>query len=150
MRLWDESARAGFGPLLPPDHSFPAIDPDRFHATLTDPDVTVLVAEEEGELLGCTGCGASRDPDAGAAAGEVRTLFVAPRSWRTGVGRALLDAALEDLRERGYSEATVWSFADNQRANAFYESLGFTPDGAEGTEETWAHILEVRYRRALA
>ena len=57
-------------------------------------------------------------------------------------------AALDDLRERGYSEATVWSFADNDRANRFYERCGFERDGAERTEEDWAHILEIRYRRS--
>jgi ribosomal protein S18 acetylase RimI-like enzyme len=61
-----------------------------------------------------------------------------------------MEAALADLRERGYAEATVWSFAANERANAFYESHGFERDGAERTEETWAHVLEVRYRRSLA
>ena len=54
-----------------------------------------------------------------------------------------------DLRARGYSEATVWSFADNERANAFYENAGFTRDGAERTEDVWANIPEVRYRRRL-
>jgi RimJ/RimL family protein N-acetyltransferase len=58
-------------------------------------------------------------------------------------------AALDDLRERGYSEATVWSFADNERANRFYERHGFTHDGTERTEAEWADIPEVRYRRTL-
>jgi ribosomal protein S18 acetylase RimI-like enzyme len=61
----------------------------------------------------------------------------------------LIAAALDDLRERGFSEATVWSFADNERANRFYESHGFDRDGAERTEEAWADALEVRYRRTL-
>ena len=69
--------------------------------------------------------------------------------WRQGVGRALMAAALESLRERGCSEATVWSFAANDRANAFYERAGFTRDGAEKTEDVWAHLLEVRFRRSL-
>jgi hypothetical protein len=43
----------------------------------------------------------------------------------------------------------VWSFAANDRANAFYASHGGAPDGAERTEEAWAHIREVRYRRRL-
>jgi hypothetical protein len=43
----------------------------------------------------------------------------------------------------------VWSFAANDRANAFYETHGFTRDGTERHEEHWAEILEVRYRRAL-
>jgi hypothetical protein len=59
-------------------------------------------------------------------------------------------AALDDLRGRGYDDATVWSFEANDRATGFYASQGFAPDGAERTEEAWAHIREVRYRRALA
>ena len=43
----------------------------------------------------------------------------------------------------------MWSFAANERANRFYESRGFSPDGTERTEEVWADIREVRYRRSL-
>jgi RimJ/RimL family protein N-acetyltransferase len=43
----------------------------------------------------------------------------------------------------------VWSFAANERANAFYEAHGFTRDGAECTEEAWAHLPEIRFRRPL-
>jgi ribosomal protein S18 acetylase RimI-like enzyme len=76
-------------------------------------------------------------------------MFVASTHWRSGVGRALMEAALADLRERGYTDAIVWSFADNERANRFYESFGFERDGAQRSEERWAHIVEVRYRRRL-
>jgi ribosomal protein S18 acetylase RimI-like enzyme len=75
---------------------------------------------------------------------------VGPGRWRKGIGRALMAAALDDLRERGYADATVWSFADNARANAFYEASGFVRDGAEVREEVWADLLQVRYRRPLA
>ena len=112
--------------------------------------MSMLVAEADGELAGFTACGASRDPDAPEWVGEVQTLFVAAGRWRAGLGHALMAVALADLAERGYAEATVWSFAANERANPFYESEGFEPDGAERTEETWAQIPEVRYRRALA
>jgi ribosomal protein S18 acetylase RimI-like enzyme len=109
----------------------------------------MLVAEDDGELLGFTGCGKSRDPDATPTVGEIMTFFVAAGRFGRGVGRALMAAALADLAERGYAEATVWSFAANDRANAFYERHGFTRDGAERREESWADILEVRYRRGL-
>jgi ribosomal protein S18 acetylase RimI-like enzyme len=58
-------------------------------------------------------------------------------------------AVLDSLRERGCTQATVWSLAANERANRFYETHGFTRDGAEKTEEPWAHLPELRYRRAL-
>jgi GNAT superfamily N-acetyltransferase len=109
----------------------------------------MLLAEEDGELLGFCTCGESRDEDAGRAVGEVRSFFVAGGHWRRGVGRELMPAVLDSLRERGCTEATVWSFAANERANRFYERCGFTRDGAERTEEVWADLTEVRYRRSL-
>jgi GNAT superfamily N-acetyltransferase len=111
--------------------------------------VSVLVADDDGELLGYVGCGANRDPAPPAEVGEVRSLFVSPKAWRRGVGRELMDAALDDLRDRGYTAAIVWSFAANDRANAFYERTGFTRDGGERSNEAWAHIPEIRYRRSL-
>jgi ribosomal protein S18 acetylase RimI-like enzyme len=75
---------------------------------------------------------------------------VAAGQWRRGIGHALMGAALDDLRERGYREATVWSFDANERANAFYEAHGFARDGAARREPVWADVVEVRYRRALA
>jgi GNAT superfamily N-acetyltransferase len=109
----------------------------------------MLMAEDESGMLGFTMPGSSRDSDATDRVGEVRTMFAVPAAWGRGVGHALMTAALDDLRERGHSEATVWSFADNERANRFYERHGFTRDGGERAEEVWANILEVRYRRSL-
>lgn len=147
--MWDESARAAFTDLLPAGHAFPEPDPERWYVLVEDAAVSILMAEEDGELLGFSACGESRDEDADPSVGEVRSLFVAAGGWRRGVGRALLAGALDSLRERGCKEATVWSFAANDRANRFYERHGFTRDGAEKTEEVWADLLEVRYRRSL-
>jgi GNAT superfamily N-acetyltransferase len=147
--VWDESARAGFTDLLPADFEFPEPDAGRWVALLGDPAVSMLLVEEDGELLGMSVCGESRDEDVGASVGEVRTFFVAPAHWRRGVGRVLMAGVLDALRERGYTEATVWSFAANERANAFYERIGFTRDGAEEPTPGWADIPGIRYRRSL-
>jgi len=147
--LWDESARAGFGPLLPEGHSFAEFDPQRFQEVIQNPDLRTLVAGDTGQAVGHTTFGKSRDDDVAADVGEIRTFFVRPAAWRHGVGSALMGAALDELRELGYAEATVWSFDANARANAFYERHGFRRDGAEGREEVWAYLLEVRYRLAL-
>jgi GNAT superfamily N-acetyltransferase len=115
---------------------------------MADDDLSLLVADADG-LVGFTACGTSRDGDVGPEIGEVWSFFVAPGRWRSGVGRALMAAALDDLRERGYAQATAWAFDANERANRFYEAHGFTRDGAERREQVWADILEVRYRRDL-
>ena len=55
--------------------------------------------------------------------------------------------ALPLMAEPGYREVTLWSFAANGRANAFYERHGMRRDGAERTQEVWADRPQVRYRR---
>jgi GNAT superfamily N-acetyltransferase len=109
----------------------------------------ILVAEDEDGLAGFTGVGPSRDPDPEPGVGEVRSFFIAAGRWRRGIGRELMAAGLARLVEQGFGAATVWSFAGNERANAFYEVHGFTRDGVTRTEEVWAAIPEVRYRRDL-
>jgi GNAT superfamily N-acetyltransferase len=149
--VWIESARAGFGDLLPPDVELPDFRADVFREIVASEDVRILLAEDDdgGELLGYCAFGANRDPDAEPDVGEVRTFFVTPGRWRRGVGSALLRAALDGLREMAYASASLWSFAANDRANAFYERAGFSRDGGERTEEVWGHLPEVRYRRSL-
>jgi GNAT superfamily N-acetyltransferase len=116
---------------------------------MKDHSVSMLLAEGDGHLLACSTCGDSRDDDAQPAVGEVRSFFVAAGRWREGVGRKLMAAVVDSLRERGCTVATLWSFAENERANAFYEAVGFTRDGARKSQDTWAHLPEVRYRRSL-
>ena len=147
--VWSESAAAAFLPLLPEGHALPELDPRRFAEIVADPSVRLLVAEGGEGLLGYTFFGASRDDDLPAEVGELRTFFVRPAAWRRGVGSALMSGALRALPELGYTGASVWSFAENERANAFYERHGFERDGAERREEAWAGILEVRLRRSL-
>jgi ribosomal protein S18 acetylase RimI-like enzyme len=100
--------------------------------------------------MGYAAFGPSRDSDRGPDLGEVWTLFVRPGAWRRGTGRALVEHALDELAAEGFREATVWSFADNKRANAFYEAMGFARDGTERRQEAWGRVLEVRYRQRLA
>jgi uncharacterized protein (TIRG00374 family) len=111
--------------------------------------VRSLVAELDGEVVGWVSFGENRDADVAPEVGELRALFVAPRAWRRGAGRALVAGVLDGLRELGYRQATLWSFDRNDRANAFYERQGFARDGAEQRREAFAGALEVRYRRSL-
>lgn len=45
--------------------------------------------------------------------------------WSLGLGRILMKEALEAARQMGYAQLELGVFADNLRAAALYESLGF-------------------------
>ena len=65
----------------------------------------------------------------------VAELYVAPARRGQGLGRALMEAAMELGRERGATHMDLGTAEDDTVARALYESLGFdnrggSPDGA--------------------
>ena len=71
----------------------------------------------------------------GVPSGLVYLVYVLPEYWGTGVGRALMAAAVDDLRDLGVREAVLWVLRENRRARAFYEGLGWRPDGRTATHD---------------
>lgn len=108
-----------------------------------------LVADRGAEVVGfCSMATPSRDDDTGEATCEIGAIYVEPAVWRAGVGAALLAAALGMVRDNGWREVTLWVFAANPSARAFYESFGFKPDGAEMPHHPSGQ-MEIRLRAAL-
>jgi ribosomal protein S18 acetylase RimI-like enzyme len=117
----------------------------------TEPDVHLLVAELDGEVVGFCTYGPDRDePSSGR--GEIYALYVSPGVWRSGAGTILIQAAVSDCRDRGITEIRLWTLTDNSQARDFYARRGFLADGTErgvpgllGTDGQDAR--EVRYVR---
>lgn len=82
--------------------------------------------------------------------GEVTGIYVAPSAWGRGGGRQLMEAALANLKAAGFATATLWVLEANRRARAFYERLGWDPEGARKIDDRGNFVLlEVRYITAL-
>jgi ribosomal protein S18 acetylase RimI-like enzyme len=115
------------------------------------PERRPWVVESDGEVLGFVASGPSRDEGAALSTGEVYALYVLPEHWSMGIGRHLLAHAERDLLEHGYSHATLWVLAENERARRFYEEAGWARDaGTEKVDRIGGHdVREVRYRVAL-
>jgi GNAT superfamily N-acetyltransferase len=114
---------------------------------ITNPDLIILVAERRGQIAALAVLCRSSDQDSDPArVALLDRLYTEPASWRRGLGRALLDAAMVKLRERGFGELTLWT-AEWNTSRGFYEELGWALDGAT-REKTFAGstFTEVRYR----
>jgi GNAT superfamily N-acetyltransferase len=110
---------------------------------------SLLVADVEGVVVGFANVGPSRDEDAGGA-GQLRAIYLLADQWGRGLGRDLMVASLHALNEAGFGEATLWVLDTNHRARRFYESGGWSPDGAAKQDDHWGFpIPEVRYRRQV-
>ena len=97
-----------------------------------------------GEMVGRLVVCHSRDLDK-PTSGEVAAIYLLEAFWGKGHGRALMDFAVDVLRERGYTEAYLWVLEENSRARRFYERYGFTFDGRRGEVVYGKSLTVLRY-----
>jgi L-amino acid N-acyltransferase YncA len=112
----------------------------------------IFVAEDqECKIVGFSALGPSRDADATPGTAEVLAIYVHPEKWNKGIGRALMSASLDDIRNGKFDQVTLWVLEANQRARSFYESFGFEHDGVMKDDDQWKNIVlrEIRYRLKL-
>jgi len=131
------------------------LDPDRFIAAtpetahgygsflgtqLARPSLVVLVAEREGEVIGYAYAGVEgkdymslRGP-----AGVLHDLVVEPAHRGQGVGRALLDAALQALAAKGAPRVVLSTAERNEPAQRLFARAGFRRTMIEMTKELGA------------
>lgn len=104
---------------------------------LSEPKVVVLVAESDGEIAGYAYAGLEgrdymslRD-----AAGALYDIIVDPAHREHGVGRALLDAVLAELRALGAPRVVLSTADKNVPAQRLFEHAGFRRTMVEMTRE---------------
>jgi ribosomal protein S18 acetylase RimI-like enzyme len=128
------------------------LDPERFIAAtprteqgyasflgtqLDEPNVVVLVAEQDGQVLGYTYAGlegrdymALRGP-----AGALYDIVVDPAHRGRGVGSMLLDATLAALEARGAPRVVLSTAERNEPAQRLFDRAGFRRTMVEMTRE---------------
>jgi ribosomal protein S18 acetylase RimI-like enzyme len=144
VRTWQAAYEHVFGA-----ERLAAIDPTR-RRTLAERAIAsgnVVVAEQDGKVVGFVSVGPSTDVDG---EGELFAIYLLPEAWGSGAGRDLMDAAKELLRA-SYTDATLYVLDDNPRARRFYEREGWALDGVTKADEFLGMAVpEVRYRIRLA
>lgn len=139
--IYVDSWNQGFGHLLGV-RELTAELVARWHHDLSGEGVDWSVAEADGHVVGIVGVGPSRAPF-DPTLGEVDTIAVNPTHWRRGIGRTLMNHALDILR-RSWSRAILWTPADYDEGHAFYRATGWLP-----LDRTRAEGREVAFGRDL-
>lgn len=146
----DLEALGRLGALLMRTHY--AFDPRRFLAPgaepesgyawfletqLREPDVAIFVAEQDGRVVGYIYAGLEplswkelRGP-----AGFIHDIVVEDQARGSGVGRELIGAAMQWLRQRGAPRVMLWTAAQNERAQRLFDAAGFRKTMIEMTLE---------------
>jgi ribosomal protein S18 acetylase RimI-like enzyme len=96
---------------------------------LRDAESRVLVWDDEGDLCGLCIARIAHRPAifSETERGEIEQLLVRETVRRRGIGRALAEAALRWMGERGIRRAEIQVATENREALAFWRALGFSP-----------------------
>lgn len=89
----------------------------------------LLLAKRGDHVLGCIALKALEPPRVA----EIKRLFVRPQARKTGVGQALVAAAIASARELGYGEIKLDTLAGMEGAIALYRRNGFEPIAPYGS-----------------
>ncbi|MDR2168192.1 MAG: GNAT family N-acetyltransferase [Clostridiales bacterium] len=80
--------------------------------------------------------------------GLIASIYLLPEFWGRGLGRKMMDFAVEKLKSMGFRKVILWVIRENARARRFYESYGFAHDGAE-KEDIQGEKLLIHMRYSL-
>src|SRR5215472_10377151 len=141
LQIQQRACVAAFAHIFPPDrYPFPADQiREGWERALADTGVQVYVALVEDEPVASVSVGR----------GRLRTLYVLPEHQGTGIGSELHDFALARLVELGWTEARLWTLADNHLARRFYERRGWSLSGTVRPVPFPPNPVDVEYRRDL-
>ena len=131
VRLTASGWRVAYSGIVPAEQvaNLPTEDWRRdISAGLRDPvaDSFTRIAEIGDEVVGyCYVAAPGRDEPPGSRVAEVVAIYVDPKRWSNGIGRALMESVTEQVARAGYEEMTLWTFERNAQARAFYARLGW-------------------------
>jgi N-acetylglutamate synthase-like GNAT family acetyltransferase len=109
-----------------------------------DSTARLWIAEIEGKIIGSIGI----VPDSNSEA-QLRWFLVHPDHRGRGLGRELLNQALQFSRNRGFKSVFLWTVSDLKIAAHLYERAGFRKT-EEKTRQIWGKtITEERYQLSL-
>jgi ribosomal protein S18 acetylase RimI-like enzyme len=100
-------------------------------------DAVVFVAERAGATIGYVYAGIEPFSwkELRNAAGFVHDIVVDAAERRTGVARALMDAAVAWVKAQGVASVMLWTAAPNEGAQHLFEGLGFRRTMIEMTRD---------------
>jgi len=110
----------------------------------------MLVAEDNGRMVGFSSFGPSRDGGAGAEVGELYAIYLLEGSKGQGIGTSLWYETRKCLQLLGYQQVSLWVLETNLQGRKFYEKMGFILDGTEKSAEIDGQkVIEVRYQAKI-
>ena len=127
-----------------------SFSPEIQHAELSAPENIFLIAEVENEPIGFAQLILESKEDSlrGSQCMEVRRIYASQEYIGQGVGKLLMQASIQEARQRGCDSLWLGVWERNPRAIAFYKKWGFNEVGTHifhvGDDPQRDFIMELR------
>ena len=120
----------------------------RWREALAEPSSRVWVAEAAGTIAGFCHLRIFEEGSPPADTAEISSLYIEPSHWGEGIGGKLVERARLTAVERGCSRIFLQVYAENDRARAAYEAMGFSANAGTTLHERTGLPL-MRYEMPL-
>jgi ribosomal protein S18 acetylase RimI-like enzyme len=146
-RVHSRSRRAAYEGLVPADalaRVTPLAQVDVWRERTAVEGAEIFVAESDGEVVGFVCLLETAEGT------ELNAIHLAPEALGSGLGAALMEAAVEHARARGVQALHLFVLEGNERAQAFYRRAGWRLVGPAGLHDIGgAEVGHVRFELAL-
>lgn len=112
LELWNEEGKV---PINDVDESYEGIE-----KYLKRNPSTSFIAEENGRIVGTIMAGHD------GRRGFFHHVYISGRLRGQGIGKMLVESAMNALKKEGIRKAALVAFFDNEQGNEFWEHIGFT------------------------
>lgn len=122
-KIYEESWKHVYQGIIPQTY-LDSVPEGQWASNLDSPNLKTLVCVEDGRLIGTSSFGKSR-MEKYDHWGEIISIYLLPDYMGKGYGKALLQAAVSELKKLGFEDVFLWVLEENIRARRFYERFGF-------------------------
>ena len=110
----------------------------RFQKNLTNTDIETYCVKFDNRMIGFLTIN-KKD-------GEIWAIYLLEEFRSRGYGKEILDFAIDELKNIGHKNITLWVFEKNTGARRFYENNGFSFDGTKRETTNYGGVLmQLRY-----
>lgn len=146
------SWRATYPGIVPQsylDAMYPEKTLDRWREAATGKHLGahLLIAEEDGKIIGFETYGPTREPSFGYR-GELYAAYFLPGAMGKGLGTEMMKIVVRDLAAQGLNDMIVWVMEANERGRRFYEKIlggAVVPGSRKSFEIEGATVWEIAY-----
>ncbi|KAF0820925.1 MULTISPECIES: GNAT family N-acetyltransferase [unclassified Cytobacillus] len=103
-----------------------------------------MAETDEGQIVGFSSCGKERSGKYKGYQGELNAIYILKEFQGQGIGKALFNSVMKELRKLGMNTMLVFVLADNKSA-LFYEAMGGKAIDKVGVEIAGKKLKELVY-----